>query len=293
LHQFIPILIIVAVILIGVGATKYCRYQAVRKGRQSPLAREIERFPGQSLVKRLDEMNEEIRIQAVSLLALPLAIYAAYLSVLYFQRRPFNRIEAAIVVVIALAILIDALVKLRRLLRAKRRIRLACDGETIVGQTLNRLMLAGWRVFHDLPGDQFNIDHVVVGEKGVFAVETRTHTPKKNSDRNENVTVEYDGRALHFPDETDIDMIAQARGRSQWLADCLSKAIGQEIYVRAVLALPGWLIKRTAAEGMPVVNPKQFDSLFQHIKSHSLAPEVIDQIVHQLEQKWRDNEPQE
>jgi len=288
LHQFIPFFVIVAVILIDVGATRYFRYRAARKGRQSSPPGEIERFPGQSLVKLLDELNDESRIQAVSLLALPFAIYASYISSLYFLKRPFNHIEAIIVVVIALAFLTDTSVKLRRLLQQKRQVRMACDGETIVGQALNRLMRVGWRVFHDFPGDQFNIDHIVVGEKGVLAVETRTRTPKKESDRIEDTTVEYDGRALHFPEATDIEMIEQAELHSQWLADWLGQAVGQDIYVRAVLALPGWLIRRTAAEGMPVVNPERFESLFQHIKSHALAPEVVARIVQQIEGRCKD-----
>jgi hypothetical protein len=288
LYQFIPVIVIAAVILCGGGATRYFRLRAARQGRQSPLAREIERFPGQSLVQRLDEMNEEIRVRAIALLALPLAIYGAYVSVLYFQQRPFNPIEAAVVGVIALAFLIDALVKLRRRIREKRRTRIACDGETIVGQALNRLMLSGWRVFHDFPAEAFKIDHVVVGAPGVFAVATRTRVPRKISDRNEDATVEYDGRALHFPDGTDIAMLEQAEQKAQWLANWLGRAIGQELYVRAVLALPGWLIRRTAAEGMPVVDPKRFDSLFQHVKSHTLAPETVAQIVAQLEQRCQD-----
>ena len=104
--------------------------------------------------------------------------------------------------------------------------------------------------------------------------------------------MEYDGRALHFPNGTDIEMIAQAKRQSKWLADWLSRTVGEEITVRAVLALPGWLVKRTASEGLPVVNPKQFDSLFQHIPSRTLTPSMIERITHQLDRKCQDIEPQ-
>ena len=35
----------------------------------------------------------------------------------------------------------------------------------------------GCQVLHDVPADSFNIDHVVVGLTGLFAVETKTHSP--------------------------------------------------------------------------------------------------------------------
>ena len=35
-------------------------------------------------------------------------------------------------------------------------------------------MRDGFAVFHDVPGDKaFNVDHVVIGPQGVFAVETK------------------------------------------------------------------------------------------------------------------------
>ena len=64
------------------------------------------------------------------------------------------------------------------------------------GQEPNSLTEAGYRVYHDLPAEGFNIDHVAVGRNGVFAMETKGRSkPAKG-----NVTVVYDGRTLRFPD---------------------------------------------------------------------------------------------
>lgn len=291
MYSFIPFLIIAAVILVAIIAVEFFRYQIARKGLRSPFTQKIERFPGQILIKRLDELNEEVSIQAASLLAAPITIYAAYVSFLYFNKRPFNPTEALVAAAIAFGFLVYTLFKLFRFLRERRNIRLGCEGEMIVGQTLNQLMRFGCRVYHDFPADKFNIDHIVVGEKGVFAVETKTRSKRTTANRQQDATVEYDGRALHFPNGTDIDMIAQAKRQSKWLANWLSGAVGEEITVRAVLALPGWFVKRTAASGIPVVNPKQFDSLFQHIPSRPLSNAMITRITHQLDQQCQDIEP--
>lgn len=292
MHQFIPFLIMGAIVLMIFATIKLFRYQIARQGLRSPFTQKIDRAPGQGLLKLLDALNEEISIQTAALLAIPLAIYASYLSYLYFDNRPVDRTEAIAAGAIAIGFMGYALYKLLGLLGERRKIRLGCEGEMIVGQTLNRLMLKGYRVYHDFPAEKFNIDHIVVGEKGVFAVETKTRSKRTTANHQQGATVAYDGRALHFPNGTDIEMIAQAKRQSQWLADWLSRAVGEEITARAILALPGWFVKRTAPEGIPVVNPKQFDSLFEHIPARTLTSSMISRITHQLDQKCRDIEPQ-
>lgn len=291
MYRFFPFFIIVGTVFIAIGIVKLFRHQTARKGLRSPFTQKLERFPGQSLLKRLDELNEEVNIQAASLLTLPIAIYAGYISNLYFGNRPFNRIEGISAAALAVVFLGYFLFRLLRILQERRKIRLGYEGELTVGQTLNRLMLAGYRVYHDFPAERFNIDHIVVGEKGVFAIETKTRSKRKTSDHRQDATVEYDGRALHFPNGTDVDMIAQAKRQAKWLSRWLSQAVGEDVTVRAIVALPGWFVKRTSSDGLPIVNPKQFDSLFQHIPPRPLSGEMITRIAHQLGQKCRDVEP--
>jgi hypothetical protein len=90
---------------------------------------------------------------------------------------------------------------------------------------------------------------------------------------------------LYFPKGEDFKTIDQARQQASWLSDWLGKAIGEPIAARAIVALPGWFVKRTSAEGIPVVNPKQFSSLFKHIKPRSLSDSMIMRIKHQLDKK--------
>lgn len=169
--------------------------------------------------------------------------------------------------------------------------RLAYDGELAVGQELNQLTLEGYRVFHDFPADNFNIDHIVVGKKGVFAVETKARSKRTTKNRQKDATVEYNGRVLYYQRGKDLRTIEQAQRQAKWLSNWMGSAIGERVYVRAVVALPGWYVKRTSAEGIPVVNPKQFSSLFKHIEPRLLSEEAFTRVVHQLEQKCRDVQP--
>ena len=94
-----------------------------------------------------------------------------------------------------------------------------------------------------------------------------------------------------FPNGDDFKIIEQAERQSSWLSQWISSATGDQVAARAIVALPGWFVKRTSADGISVVNPKQFPSLFKHIKPRTLTDEMITRIVHQLEQKCRDVVP--
>ena len=105
MYPLIPFIIIVGTVFIAIGAVKFLRYQIARKGLRSPFTQKLERFPGQSLLKRLDELNEEISIQSAALLSVPIAIYGGYISNLYFGQHSSNPAEAIFVVVIAVVFL--------------------------------------------------------------------------------------------------------------------------------------------------------------------------------------------
>jgi hypothetical protein len=193
--------------------------------------------------------------------------------------------------IIGFTFIIYFLTKIIKLLNERKTTRLGYEGEVAVGQELNQLMLKGYHVFHDFPANNFNIDHVIVGESGVFAVETKTRSKPTTRNLAGNATVTYNGRLLLFPQGVDVKTIEQAQRQAAWLTNWIGSAVGEEVAVRPVVAVPGWFVKRTSANGMPVVNPKQFPSLFEHIAPRYLSPEMIARIVHQLDQKCRDVVP--
>jgi hypothetical protein len=57
------------------------------------------------------------------------------------------------------------------------------EGEEAVGGILESLTADGWHVIHDVSFGRGNIDHVVVGPGGVFAVETKSHAGRISLDR--------------------------------------------------------------------------------------------------------------
>ena len=53
------------------------------------------------------------------------------------------------------------------------------EGERLVGEMLNKMSCDSIRVFHDVCGDCFNVDHLIVSTRGIFTIETKHYDRKK------------------------------------------------------------------------------------------------------------------
>lgn len=175
-------------------------------------------------------------------------------------------------------------------MRRRNAVSLGLECEMAVGQELNQLMLLGCRVYHDFPAEGFNIDHVVIGPAGVFAVETKGRAKPDKGRGTEDVRVVYDGKSLQFPGWTETKPIAQAKRQAQWLSNWLKSAVGEPIPVLPALALPGWFVIRKDRD-MVVFNPKKPDFLAIPRGERSLSDTMIQRVTHQVDQRCRTVEP--
>jgi Nuclease-related domain len=262
------------------------------KKRPSPSRPDFLRAPGQSAGQKIDDLNGKIERQAALLIALPLFLASIYLSHRYLYKTEINPILVQIVMLAGAGLGVYFLVRILKLIRERRMARLGYEDEIVVGRELDRLVLEGNHVYHDFPAEDANIDHIVVGRSGIFAVATGARLKKAAAvKRIDDATVEYNGKILMFPNGDDYNTIAHAERQAAWISEWISSAVGQQIAARAIVALPGWFVKRTSPDGISVVNPNQFPSLFRHIKPRVLSDEMITQIVSQIEQKCRDVKP--
>lgn len=166
------------------------------------------------------------------------------------------------------------------------KLKLGLDGEEAIGQELNHLMPLGFRVFHDIPCKDFNIDHVVVGVSGLFVVETKGRSkPLEESE------VIFDGERLQFPGWREVSPIKQVQASTRWLEEWISSAIGEQVRATSVLAIPGWYIERKTNDcAVLTVNGKNMAGLFQKF-GNRLRPDTVQRIAHQLEERCRTVEP--
>ncbi len=284
-----PVLLTCGILIIMLSVLKVLKRRIRLKSLRPSFKQNLLRIPGGSLLRALDNLNEQIHLYLVYVLILPLILYSALISFAYYRAEQPSLPVIWISVIIGSLVLAYLIFNLAKLSSRRKHIRLGYEGELAVGQELNHLMARGYLVYHDFPADTFNIDHIIVGEGGVFAVETCTRLKGSAGTGGQESTVTYDGRMLVYADKSDFETIELAKQQADWLSQWLGAATGEPIAVRAVVALPGWVVKRTSADGIPVVNPGQFASLFEHIKPRPLSETMLTRIREVLENKCRHN----
>ena len=129
------------------------------------------------------------------------------------------------------------------------------EGEKAVGQFLERLREQGYQVFHDLVGEGFNVDHVLIGPAGVFTIETKTWSKPQRGD----ARIVYDGSTLTVAGrEPDRDPLVQAKAQANWLRGLLFESTGRRMEVQPVVVFPGWFVEAAsgAQRAVWVMEPK-------------------------------------
>lgn len=288
--NFLIVAVIAAVpIFLAVACIQVWHWYRKRKPRRSPLTRALLRSPGESLRRQVDDLTWDISMWLALLIVLPLMFYAAYLS----QASPFGIKVSALYMTIA-ALIADgyALYRLIQVAEKRRRYRQGLDGEMAVGQELTELLKDGMSVYHDIPADKFNIDHIIVGPKGVFAVETKAHSKSKAGMGDAEVKVRVDGSTLVFPNWRETEWVEQTRRQAKWVSAWLTRATGEKVDARPMLALPGWFIDIEKSSDVLVVNPKYSRVLMQKIKGTPLTDAQIQRVSYVLEKICRDVEAQ-
>jgi hypothetical protein len=146
----------------------------------------------------------------------------------------------------------------------------------------------GFRVFHDVPFDGFNIDHVLIDPPGVYAVETKTKRKPADIQGPEKATVIFDGEALRYPKGyADRRVVEQARRNARSLEEWLTKASGERVIANAVLTLPGWWVTRKAIGEVNVLNPDEIKRSFPKTPRQSLSQAQIDRLAYQPTERCR------
>ena len=252
---------------------------------RTPLTGRLLRPPGYSLALQVEVLQRQF-IERLALASLLAAISVGLAS----QLRPRSW---GLAVLLAVALVeMCLLLNLRWIIFKMRSCARGLLGEQAVGETLAALRADGCHVFHDLVQENgersFNIDHIVVGPQGVFAIETkyRRKQPAKGRTAHE---VEVHAHTLQFPTYLDRESIPQAERHAQWLATFLKGATAEAVKVQPILALPGWFIHLRERNGVPVLNEKGI-AKFVRQSPPVLSDGQIKRIVYQLDQRCRDVE---
>jgi hypothetical protein len=267
------------------------RKRRARQRRRSPLGIQLLRSPGHTLREQVDEASKDLMWDISMLMVLPLLVLAVFLAQAHVRTLPGMQHLAPVYVLLTLLFIALVLRKLMKTGSLLDRLRAGLDAEVAVGQELDQLMRQGAAVFHDFPGEGFNIDHVVISRVGLFAVETKGYTKRSDQAGRAAARVIFDGASLAFPGWTTREPIEQAERQAQWLSKWISSATGEAITASPVVALPGWFVERKRLGSVRVYSGRELARLLVAAEATPLSPDTVQRVAHQVEQRCRDVAP--
>lgn len=234
---------------------------------KSPLKAKPHRYAGQSLDDEID--NQVIRgflhYYLISGMLLIMAGLEWFRSINNTPPTPwFYTIAAVISIGVTVFMGIRTKGKIKRLKQAR-------DGERAIGQYLETFRSSGCIVFHDIQGNNFNLDHVLISPKGVFAIETKSYSKPARG----KPLINASGTRLKIDGKQNQAIHTQLIAQQKWLSELVSKLRGKKTSARAAVLFPGWFIEgRFDDDLLWVLNPKALGSYMDALPDQYEAHEV-------------------
>ncbi len=145
--------------------------------------------------------------------------------------------------------------RLGRTVLARREVRFIRDANVAIGHQLQQISTGANRVFHDVETSAGVVDHVLVGQTGVYAVNVVARRGKKSGNA---LLSEHE---LSFSISDAATPIVDITASTARLQKEICKLLGHSIRVRSVIAVPGWDIGEQANEHHLLVNERTIGML--------------------------------
>lgn len=200
--------------------------------KRSPLKSKPLRYAGKSI----DKLINDKAILYVLYIAFFIGL-AVLETWLFYSKTPLP--PPWTMFVIAILVILFCSYRIRKILKEAKSLRLGRDGERIVGERLDYLREKEYKIFHDIVGENFNIDHVIISTKGIFLIETKTYSKPNGRD----AKIRFDGKEITVNGmKTDKNILNQVLASSNWLKNLLKESTGKEFHIKPVIVFPGWFI---------------------------------------------------
>ncbi len=172
--------------------------------------------------------------------------------------------------------------RLARTAVAYRHVRFVRDANIAVGHQLQQIAAGANRVFHDVKTSAGIVDHVLVGQNGVYAINVVARRGGKNGRAFlRDSYIAFSNSERHTPL---VDVTASAVR----LEKEVSRLLGHKVRVRSVIAVPGWEIGDQASERHLLVNERTIPMLRGwRDRSDYLMNEDVDALQRELTARCR------
>lgn len=226
---------------------------------KSPLKFKPLSNPGESLHIKLFETALDGIVLGYIFIAISVPLLIFGWSIWYTQKIP----HPLLITIPCLPMILFGVYRMVSGARQLKSVRLGLQGEKAVGQFLEKLRANGAIVFHDIVGDKFNLDHVVITKSAIYVIETKTMSkPAKGK-----TELSYDGATIRWGEKPIMgDPIGQVCAASTWLREILEESTGKRPIIKPVVLFPGWYIRNTHSgkTNVWVLNPKAFPTYIKN-----------------------------
>jgi len=249
------------------AAFGWMRLVVLRRHRRSR-ERSLLRQPAQSLRRRLELVNYRMTAAAIGL-ALSLLLWTVLLPHAATGATSRDSAICAFAGAVALGWFGRELISFWP---ERQGLRETIEAQTRSALSLNLLMRQKYWVFHDVHIGDHRFNHLVIGPRGVFCVESLARrrlrgrlgwTGRGPAPRPE---VVFEGKTLSFPGWTETTALEHVETQAQWLGPWLATRVGEAIErvpTHAAVSLPGWQVTCTHWKRLIVFNPSTPNMLVQ------------------------------
>lgn len=172
--------------------------------------------------------------------------------------------------------------RLGRTILTRRQVRFVRDANVAVGHQLQQISTGANRVFHDVVTTAGVVDHVLVGQTGIYAVNVVARRAGKNG------SAILRGNNLSFSNRQEQTPLVKITASTARLEKEICHLLGHKIRVRSVIAVPGWDIGEQANENHLLVNERTI-AMLRGWKDQSdyLMNEDVDALQKELTARCR------
>lgn len=133
---------------------------------------------------------------------------------------------------------------------ARHQVKFLRDANVAIGHQLQQVSAEGTRVFHDIATTAGIVDHVIIGQQGLYAINVvARRSGKRAHARLQENHIEYsNGKSGH----SIVDINAKTVRLQKEFRDLL----GHKVRLRSVIAVPGWDIGEQSGDDHLLVNER-------------------------------------
>ena len=165
---------------------------------------------------------------------------------------------------------------------ARRQVKFVRDANVAVGHQLQQISTGANRVFHDVATSAGIVDHVLVGQTGVYAINVIARRSGRNG------SARFNNNSVQFSDnDTSVSVVDVTAGAVR-LEKEVSRLLGHKVRVRSVIAVPGWDIGQQSSDKHLLVNERTIPMLRGwRDQSDYLMNEDVDALQKELTARCR------